>query len=104
MFFKVLQWVGTVVSLVLEAEQSLGVGNGPAKRELVVSKAKAEVEALATAAKASGCSAEVLVGHVGSIVDGVVGLFNCLGTFAHAPTSAPASSSPAPASSSPPSS
>jgi hypothetical protein len=82
MFWKILQWVQFLISLIREAEDKLGAGRGPDKKALVLAGATRELDAIATAAQIPGCAVEVLAGHVGNLIDAVVGLFNCFGVFA----------------------
>ena len=106
MFFKILQWVQIVVSLIREAEDQVGAGRGREKRKLVVAGAQRELGLLATAEQIAGCDPEDTFHHVGALIDAVVALLNCLGVLRHqapghvaAPTSAPAeppSSDPGP--------
>lgn len=96
MFWRILQWVQIVISLIREAEDKLGVGRGAEKRALVVAEATRELDALATATQIGGCSGEVLAEEAGNLIDAVVGLFNCFGVFARSARAA-AATSPAPA-------
>jgi hypothetical protein len=82
MFWKILQWVQFLISLIREAEDKLGAGRGREKKALVLAGATRELDALATATQISGCSVELLADHVGNLIDAVVGLFNCFGVFA----------------------
>lgn len=81
MFWKILQWVQIVISLIREAEDKLGAGRGREKRDLVVAAATRELEQLTTAVQLVGCPVEVYVTDVGKLVDSVVSLLNCLGIF-----------------------
>jgi len=101
MFWKILQWVQFLISLIREAEDKLGAGSGPDKKALVLAGAARELDAIATATQISGCAVEVLTGHVGSVIDGVVGLFNCFGVFARGVSSSLAPAAAAAAAPSP---
>lgn len=81
MFWKILQWVQIVISLIREAEDELGFGRGLEKRALVVQGATRELEGLATRAQVGRCDAAVFASYAGQVVDGVVGLMNCFGAL-----------------------
>jgi len=97
MFWKILQWVQFVISLIREAEDELGRGRGAEKRALVTARAGGLLGELSTAMQIGSCSAEVLVSHVGQFVDGAVGLMNCLGLLGYAAVPRASSAAAAPA-------
>jgi hypothetical protein len=103
MWYVVLQLVVKVLANIFSSELELGRGRGPEKRELVLGNARPELEELLTRNQIGGCDPQELLEHVGAIVDGAVGLFNCFGVFSSSVYHPPASS-PAPASSDPSSS
>lgn len=81
MFWKILQWVQYVISLIREAEDQLGFARGEEKKALVMKDAVRFLDGLATSEQLAGCAPEVLAAHVGKVIDGAVGVFNCLGIF-----------------------
>lgn len=101
MFWKILQWVQFLVSLILDAEAELGGGGGADKRQLVLFRAGRELGAIATAAQVGGCDTETLLSYAGQIVDGTVGILNCFGVLKHSPAIAGGVDVGAPSSSSP---
>ena len=88
MFWKILQWVQFLISLIREAEDELGAGKGEEKKAFVLAAGRRELEELLTRDRLSGCAPGEIGSYIGAIVDGAVGLLNCLGIFKHAPAAA----------------
>lgn len=81
MWWVIAQLVMKVLANIFSAELELGPGKGRDKRELVLGQSALELDALATQFQIGACAPEVLMQHVGSLVDGAVGLMNCFGVF-----------------------
>lgn len=97
MFWKVLNYVVAVLRLILEAEEKLGAGAGPAKRAFVLERTAGELAAVRGAMAPADCTVEVVVDHVGALVDHTVSLLNCLGVFSRGAAPQAPATSPAPA-------
>jgi len=75
-----LQAMPTVLQLILAAEAAIGVGNGAAKKSLVVQT----VTAAGAASGASAANVALATGIVGSLVDTTVAGLNSAGVLSSA--------------------
>lgn len=100
MFWKVLQWISVLASYILEIERAVGDGHGPEKRAMVLERATEDMATVLTEEQIAGCAPTVFLEHAGQIVDGVVGVMNCLGVL-HLSSSGPHPSAPPPEASAP---
>lgn len=89
MFWKVLEWIKFVISVIAEAETKLGPKTGEAKKAFVLEHASREYQAMGLPLEPAVCDAAAVGSHVGAVIDGAVGLLNCLGVFRRSPATSP---------------
>jgi hypothetical protein len=80
-FWRILQFVQIVVSLIREAEDKFGPGKGAEKRSHVVATAARDLDALGTSLQVGSCDPGAIGSYIGQLVDGAVGLMNCFGVL-----------------------
>ena len=81
LFLRLLRVIGGMLFSILQAEDSEGPGNGPAKRARVEKDVAAALRHFQAENSQQSCGTERLVQIVGNLIDNTVALLNCLGIF-----------------------
>ena len=90
MWFKILQFVQFVLSLILEAENAYPPGSGDEKKASVMKSAAAELRKQGVLGAEGERAGDATLETVSGVVDGVVSLLHNTNAFTHAPKPEPA--------------
>lgn len=96
MWFKILQIVQFVCSLIAEIEMRFPGGAGAEKKAEVMKSVSSELQKEGLFGGKSDVEADVILEAADHLVEATVGVLNATGTFSHAPRSEAASLSETP--------